>query len=226
VADINQWSETDSSNNSASPVGFPEGMAPSGVNDSARAVMGAVRRLRDQLGPGPTSGGSANAQTLTYSVARGSYQIGDRFVFIAGFTNTAAATLNVDALGAISIVTNDGVALQGGEIQVGQIVDCSYDGTFFRIENLNRQSVHANGYVKLLGGLILQWGSAAFVTANTSAVTFPTTFPNAVFIVLVSVEHAAGLTLTAGSALPATTGFTFNLSAAATTNGRWFAIGY
>lgn len=40
---ISAWSTTAGSNNSASPNGFPEGMAPSGVNDSARQVMAAVR---------------------------------------------------------------------------------------------------------------------------------------------------------------------------------------
>jgi cytoskeletal protein CcmA (bactofilin family) len=40
---IKSWSTTAASNNSASPNGFPEGMAPSGVNDSARQVMADVR---------------------------------------------------------------------------------------------------------------------------------------------------------------------------------------
>lgn len=40
---LKDWSKTASSNNSASPDGFPEGMAPSGVNDSSREVMAQVR---------------------------------------------------------------------------------------------------------------------------------------------------------------------------------------
>lgn len=40
---IKNWSTTAASNNSASPNGFPEGMAPSGVNDSGRQVMADVR---------------------------------------------------------------------------------------------------------------------------------------------------------------------------------------
>ena len=43
MSNISEWSTTAASNNSASPDGFPEGMAPSGVNDSAREVMAAVR---------------------------------------------------------------------------------------------------------------------------------------------------------------------------------------
>jgi hypothetical protein len=40
---IEDWSTTPGSNNAASPNGFPEGMAPSGVNNSARQVMADVR---------------------------------------------------------------------------------------------------------------------------------------------------------------------------------------
>lgn len=44
MADISTWSGTAASNNSAAPDGFPENMAPSGVNDAARETMAAVRR--------------------------------------------------------------------------------------------------------------------------------------------------------------------------------------
>ena len=43
MAAISTWSTTAGSNNSASPDGWPEGMAPSGVNDSARENMSALR---------------------------------------------------------------------------------------------------------------------------------------------------------------------------------------
>lgn len=44
MVDIRKFSNSAGGNNSASPDGFPEGMAPSGVNDSARELMAAVRR--------------------------------------------------------------------------------------------------------------------------------------------------------------------------------------
>src|SRR5512139_2186306 len=40
---IKNWSTTAASNNATSPDGFPEGMAPSGVNDSCREMMAALR---------------------------------------------------------------------------------------------------------------------------------------------------------------------------------------
>lgn len=41
--DIRRWSTTPASNNTASPDGFPEGMAPGGVNDSEREIMAALK---------------------------------------------------------------------------------------------------------------------------------------------------------------------------------------
>jgi hypothetical protein len=123
------WSETDASNNVASPRGFPEGMAPSGVNDSARAVMGAVKRFWNRNNGVKTTGGTANAQTLTYDVAAAAYCTGERFTFKAGATNTGSATLNVNSLGAKTIKTNAGDALVSGEIQSGSYYTVVYDGT-------------------------------------------------------------------------------------------------
>lgn len=44
MSDVSTWSATANANNAASPDGFPENMAPSGVNDSCREVMAAVKR--------------------------------------------------------------------------------------------------------------------------------------------------------------------------------------
>lgn len=44
MGNLSTWSAVDGSNNQTPPDGFPEGMAPSTVNNAARAVMGAVRR--------------------------------------------------------------------------------------------------------------------------------------------------------------------------------------
>lgn len=49
MSDVSTWDTTAANNNSASPDGFPEGMAPAGVNDSSREVMAAVARYRDEV---------------------------------------------------------------------------------------------------------------------------------------------------------------------------------
>lgn len=44
MSEISTWAPAAADNDTAAPNGFPEGMAPSGVNDSGREVMAAVRR--------------------------------------------------------------------------------------------------------------------------------------------------------------------------------------
>lgn len=133
MADISasNWSETDASNTTAAPDGAPEGMAPSGVNDTMRAMMGAMKRLRDRNGPSVTSAGT-NTVTLTYTVAPAAYVTGDVYSFIAGGTNTGPVTLNVNALGA-KAVQWQGFALRGGEIVASGMVTVGYDGTQFQL---------------------------------------------------------------------------------------------
>ena len=72
MADIgaSNWNENDTNNNQPAPDGAPEGMSPSGVNDTIRAVMGAVKRWFNWSSPKVTAG-SATAYTLTYGVTPG-----------------------------------------------------------------------------------------------------------------------------------------------------------
>jgi len=99
--DISQsvWNEVDDNNNSAAPDGAPEGMAPSGVNNLIRADRGAIKRWYNQTIPLVT-GGSSTAYTLSYSVAPTTLADGMTHLLRFHTTNGAAATLNVNALGA------------------------------------------------------------------------------------------------------------------------------
>ena len=73
--DIKDWSSSAGGNTSASPDGAPEGMAPSGVNDTIREVMAAVRRQYEDaqwvdMGYTPTF-----ATTATFTLAGDSIAI-------------------------------------------------------------------------------------------------------------------------------------------------------
>lgn len=80
MSNISTYSVTAANNNSASPNGFPEGMAAAGVNNSAREVMAAIRRWYEEaewvdLGNTPTYATSttftiAGNVTSTYHVRR------------------------------------------------------------------------------------------------------------------------------------------------------------
>jgi len=83
---------------------------------------------------GGTSTGSANAQTITVSEGVGpAFIAGQTFNFIGGFTNTGAATLNVNSLGAGTVLRMDGNALTGGEIVLNSPVSVVFDGIRFRL---------------------------------------------------------------------------------------------
>src|SRR5574343_558915 len=103
MSEVQSWSGTAASNNSASPDGWPENMAPSGINNSARENMAAIRRLYGDWNGALASGGSGNAYTLSPNRTISAYAAGVGFVFMANHANTGAATLNVSSLGAKDI---------------------------------------------------------------------------------------------------------------------------
>ena len=162
------YSETAGGNNATPPNGAPEGMAPSGVNDTIREIMAAIKRDWNRSHPTVTSGGAANAQTLTYAAAPAGYFQGQRFCFIAGFTNTGAATLNVNGIGAKNIFM-DGVALVGGEIVAGSVVEMVYDGTQFQITSSRAPGAFPGGFKNwLINGDFDIWQRGAGGSASIS----------------------------------------------------------
>lgn len=128
------WSELDASNSATPPAGFPAGMNPAQVHPAARAMMGAIKRWYDRIQPVKTSAGTANVQTLTYDAAGAAYVTGEIYRFIVGaaLTNTGAATLNINGIGALA-VQSDGAALIGGELVAGRLAEVYYDGAQFQL---------------------------------------------------------------------------------------------
>lgn len=90
-----------------------------------------VQRSRSQLVTGV-----AGTNTITGNVtpALTGYETGEVFRFKAANSNTAAATINIDGLGAKTI-QRFGVALVAGEIQSNDMVEVVYDGTQFQLVN-------------------------------------------------------------------------------------------
>ena len=75
-----------------------------------------------------TTGGSANAYTLTFSQTLDAYIPGMPIYFKASFTNTGAATLAIGSLSAVAIKTLAGNDLASGDITSGQLCCVCYDG--------------------------------------------------------------------------------------------------
>jgi len=95
------WSKTAADNNDAdTAINWSEGQAPGSVNNSARAMMAAAAKLRDDQGGALTLAGSANSYTLATNSGIAALADGMRLHLVANLTNTGAATLNVDSCGA------------------------------------------------------------------------------------------------------------------------------
>lgn len=90
--------------------------------DDVDAIAGAI-----------TTTGSANAYVLTTGLSLAAYVAGQSFDIKANFTNSGAATINVDTLGAKDLRKNGTTALASGDIVSGRIYRISYDGTVFQV---------------------------------------------------------------------------------------------
>lgn len=61
------------------------------------------------------------------------YAAGQRYIVKFTNANTGAATLNVNSVGAVAIVTSGSTALVAGDIAAGMVAELIYDGTNFAI---------------------------------------------------------------------------------------------
>ena len=160
-----KWSQTASSDATAdSTINWAEGQAPSSVNDSARAMMAATAKYRDDIAGAIVTGGTSTA----YAVS--SYQVFDTLAHLNGqmiaftphTTNGATVTLNVDTLGAKPLRTAPGVELLAGTIIQGTPYIATYnngDGAFYL------QGFYGSPYLIPLGAGIDYWGAT---TPNSS----------------------------------------------------------
>lgn len=137
------WDETDANNDDAAPDGFPEGMAPSGVNNGARAIMGAVKRFWNKINAVKTTAGTTSAYTLTYDVAPAAYADGEIISFVVNATNAADATINVNALGAKALRLF-GANLLAGALLTDQIAQARYSSSAGAFDLIPQ-----NGWVRL-----------------------------------------------------------------------------
>ncbi len=163
MADVlsSSWSEIDNDNDEASPNGAPEGMAASGVNDTIRANMGAVKRMADRIMPIKTTAGTSSAYTLAYDQAASAYYDGEIISFVVNATNAAAATINVNALGAKPLRLFGGNLLAGALV-TGQIAQARYSSSAGAFD-----IIHQSGWVRL--GLAEPNGDAAVDFQNIPA---------------------------------------------------------
>lgn len=163
------WSRTAASNATAdAQVNWAEGMAPSAVNDSARAMMASAAGYRDDIAGAIATGGTSTAYTVT------SYQVFDTLAHMSGqviaftphTTNGATVTLNVDGLGAKPLRSAPSVELTAGVLIQGTPYTALYNNSdaAWYLHNF-----YVNPYVSPIGGMMDYFGA----TTPNSAFVFP-----------------------------------------------------
>src|SRR6266568_1512414 len=119
---VYNWSQTAATNATAdATINWAEGQAPSSVNDSARALMAAAAKYRDDNNGSLTTGGTSTAYTLTTASVYDTlaHLDGQTLTFKVNATSGAAPTLNVDGLGAKAINGATTVAVATGALISG-----------------------------------------------------------------------------------------------------------
>lgn len=77
--------------------------------------------------------GTPNAYVLTSGLSLPAYSTGQVFRIIPNFTNTGAATINVDGLGARNLTKQGATALVSGDLTSGRVYTIAYDGTQWQV---------------------------------------------------------------------------------------------
>jgi hypothetical protein len=98
-----------------------EGMAPSAVNDSVRALMARVKEWFLDISGALTTGGTSTAFTITSNEVFASLaEMDSKTISIVPHTTSGASpTLNVDGLGAKALNITTGVAIPTGALVAG-----------------------------------------------------------------------------------------------------------
>lgn len=156
-----QWSKTPANNATADPtINFSEGMAPSAINDSARALMARAAEWRDDISGTITTSGTSTAYVVASNQVFDSlaHMAGAMIAFVPHTTSGATVTINVDTLGAKPLRSAPSVELPSGTLVQGTPYVATYsnvDGSWYL------QGFTASPYIIPIGALLPYTGLAA-----------------------------------------------------------------
>jgi len=129
---IQDWSTTAANNaNSDSAITWAEGQARASVNNSARSMMAAHAKQRNLLNGSIITTGTTNAQAFFSGLDYTTVPTGMRVLLKIGpsLTNTGAATLEMDGLGAVAIKDQLGADIGAGALTADTRAEFIYSGT-------------------------------------------------------------------------------------------------
>lgn len=127
---VYKWSQTAASNATAdSNINMREGMAPSQVNDSVRALMAAVAAWRDDMSGNLVTAGTSTSYTVTTNQSFSTLTDGLSFAARIHTTCGNIPVLNVDGRGSKAIASVYGTRITTGQLVSGAVHTFTYDST-------------------------------------------------------------------------------------------------
>jgi hypothetical protein len=108
-------------------------MAPSAVNNGARALEGLLARWHKDINGSVATTGSADTYVMAANQTLSAYYDGLMICVDINATNTGASTINVDSLGAKNILKHNDQALAAGDLEANGKYLMIYDGTSFQL---------------------------------------------------------------------------------------------
>lgn len=152
MSEINRWSTSPTGALQNATGYFPEGQAPSTVNDAARTIMAELRRDWGARNSIQTATYATQGYSITYDREVTAAERAGIWAFIADQANhSASATLNINALGAKDLRKPSG-HLDTSDIDAKQICVVAYNATGDYYELLSRTRYETP---RLTGGNIL-----------------------------------------------------------------------
>jgi len=128
-----------------------------------------------------TSISGTNTIVATGPVGLSAYAAGQVFRFISAGANTGATTININTIGAKSVVKLNGSPLVSGDIPSGAMVSVAYDGTNFQLQSTLGVSSFSAGVTGLTPstattGAVTLAGVLGKLNGGTGALTASITF--------------------------------------------------
>lgn len=179
---VGDWSTTAGSNQTADAnINWQEGQLPSTVNNSARAMMAALKDFFQNQGGFAVLGGTGDTFSLTFS-----QPITTRQPLLLGFfatrTNTGAVTLQIDSTTAAPLRAVSGTDLVSGQIISGAFYVVSYNSATTEYIISGAFALGLSDLPTMADGTVLTniSGASAKPTASTLAAFFAKTPDNAI----------------------------------------------
>lgn len=125
-----KWSQTAADNASIdATINLRERQSPGSLNDSARAMMAAVAKLRDDISGNLVTGGTSTAYTVSTNQVFSALSDGLFLSVRAHATSGASPTFSPDGLTAKPLHSSYGTALPDGGMLSGAVYWLVYDST-------------------------------------------------------------------------------------------------